>query len=105
MTRVAQTIGLGKHVLIKGPEMKRRQTKLPPGWMELALVPRVDTWIPRKENSSTPPRRHRPQKKKKKEDFKTYILRGGRARIRALTDWSHRGIGDVLPFTIANSKG
>jgi hypothetical protein len=38
MTRVAQTIGLGEHVLIKGPEMKRRQTKLPPGWMELALV-------------------------------------------------------------------
>jgi ribonuclease HI len=38
MTRVAQPLGLGEDILVEGAEMKRRQTKLPPGWMELALV-------------------------------------------------------------------
>jgi ribonuclease HI len=38
MTIVAEPLGLGKDILLPGSEMKKRKTKLPPGWIELALV-------------------------------------------------------------------
>jgi hypothetical protein len=38
MTICQQTLGLGPEVLIPGPEMRKKGTKLPPGWISLNLV-------------------------------------------------------------------
>jgi ribonuclease HI len=38
MTRTFKVLGRGEDILIPGKEMKRRETKLPPGWFELAIV-------------------------------------------------------------------
>jgi ribonuclease HI len=38
MTRTFRVLGRGEDILLPGREMKRRETKLPPGWLELAIV-------------------------------------------------------------------
>lgn len=45
MTRAYRVLGRGEEILIPGIEMRRRETKLPPGWIELAIIGPVGSLV------------------------------------------------------------